>query len=197
MTTQMWPMWPSGDPQFDMPAIDDSKWIFSVSFQVFTAHMLVFWVIRPCRMKSKLGWFRGSCCFHLTGLLNLVQAEYQVTEGLYYIGRLYGLSPIRVTKGKREQIFYWSSWCWENEGSKTLGPKTVRIVKVEWSDMYKVCVCTVAIGRCYATFDFRRPPWYEWDFCCITSQKSEDLVLGLIHEVSVLKYGSANSGSKD
>jgi hypothetical protein len=63
--------------------------------------------------------------------------------------------------------------------------------------MYKVCVWTVAVGRCYAAYDFRLPPWYEWDFCCITSQKSEDLVLSLILEVSVLKYGSANSGSKD
>jgi hypothetical protein len=61
----------------------------------------------------------------------MVQAEYQVTEGPYYIGRLHGLSPIRVTKGKREWIFYCSSRCWENGVKPLLGPKTVRIVKVE------------------------------------------------------------------
>lgn len=31
----------------------------------------------------------------------------------------------------------------------------------------------------------------------MTSQKSEDIVLSLIHEASVLKYGSAVSGTGD
>ena len=39
--------------------------------------------------------------------------------------------------------------------------------------------------------------WYKWDLCCMTSQKSEDIVLSLIHEASVLKYGSAVSGTGD